>query len=544
METRAPYGSNSRRYLTTIGIAILLTLLVVLATWPPGMHIDLFEYGHWLGPVAGMLSGRIPYRDIFPIHGFLADGGLDFFVFRLTGPSFATSIWVRQAIGSLFQPAIFLVAVAVTRRPLLAAAMIPLGLPFASGLVFDRAVLPLLGLAIFLYALDARRRPGPAAVAGVLGVLGVFYSLDFGAFVLAAELLCVVGLWLFERNHEVKLFAVKAYVAGVAGASLSAGIALLLVGALGDFLEVSFIDLPLSIGSIWALKFPLPWEILAAWMRGRDFMAFGTPPIGLAQALRLYAVPLTTVAALVLIGRAAPRAERATLWRAVVLVLANAFWFRYVCGRFHYEAGNALAIPTLLGAATVSGTSGYFRRFDRFLTGTLAVIAALALGGLHLGAGVLQSAARFTQRLSSCPGCVRLNVLRAGGPRVPADEAARLVRLCAAVERLAPTGPILDLSNRPALYFFLDRVNPTRFYQVPIMEPFQAEVIHDLQRNPPSLVILRSGTALDSLDGRRNSDRIPRVWAYITARYTRSESVDGNVFALPPAPGLDSPRTR
>ena len=39
--------------------------------------------------------------------------------------------------------------------------------------------------------------------------------------------------------------------------------------------------------------------------------------------------------------------------------------------------------------------------------------------------------------------------------------------------------PIFDFSNQPAFYFFADRPNPTRFYQVPILSPrgFQAETI-------------------------------------------------------------------
>ena len=50
-----------------------------------------------------------------------------------------------------------------------------------------------------------------------------------------------------------------------------------------------------------------------------------------------------------------------------------------------------------------------------------------------------------------------------------------------------PNQPIFDFSNQPAFYFFVDRPNPTRFYQVPIASPreFQNEVIHDLELAKP-----------------------------------------------------------
>ena len=60
------------------------------------------------------------------------------------------------------------------------------------------------------------------------------------------------------------------------------------------------------------------------------------------------------------------------------------------------------------------------------------------------------------------------------------------------VAELTPEGaPIFDFSNQPAFYFFFDRPNPTRFYQIPIMSPpeFQREAIADLERAKPPLVI-------------------------------------------------------
>ncbi|HEX6086384.1 MAG TPA: hypothetical protein VF266_17785, partial [Thermoanaerobaculia bacterium] len=53
--------------------------------------------------------------------------------------------------------------------------------------------------------------------------------------------------------------------------------------------------------------------------------------------------------------------------------------------------------------------------------------------------------------------------------------------------------PVFDFSNQPAFYFFADRPNPTRFYQVPILSPraFQEETIRALEQAKPKVVLRR-----------------------------------------------------
>lgn len=83
---------------------VALSCLMWLSTRRPGGPIDLFERGHWLGPASDMLVGKVPYRDTFPVHGFLSDGGLDFLLFSLFGPDFSVSLFAHHLLGILFQP--------------------------------------------------------------------------------------------------------------------------------------------------------------------------------------------------------------------------------------------------------------------------------------------------------------------------------------------------------------------------------------------------------------------------------------------------------
>src|SRR5206468_6704803 len=106
----------------------------------------------------------------------------------------------------------------------------------------------------------------------------------------------------------------------------------------------------------------------------------------------------------------------------------------------------------------------------------------------------------------------------------------RIEGVQAVVNELSKRGePIFDFSNQPALYFFCDRPNPTRFYQVPILSPpqFQREVIAALERAKPPIVIRRSPQTFDVFDGIDNSVRAQAVAGYINDYYNYAASTWG-----------------
>lgn len=523
--------------LAALGGALGLALLVGLATWPPGTHLQLFEFGHWLGPASDMLHGKIPYRDTFPIHGFLADGGFDYLLFRVVGPSFAASVWFHQALGTLFQPAIYLVAACITRRPLLCLALTPLTLALTPGLIFDRAVLPLLGLAVFSLAISDKPSKATAFVAGAMAVLGVFDALEFGTFVLAGELVCVaVHRIEAKTTRREALIRDRNFLSGVAAAGVLGAIVLACAGALRPFLQTSFVDLPFRIEAVWGLGFPSPLRLLrGAFGSARPYEIPGSGPIGIDMAVRLYLVPIAAALGISAIWVSRRRrVDAAAAARLLAVTVTCALLFRYVFARFHYEAGNALVGPTVLAAGILLvPRKPTLRRGFRIAAAAVAIAAVGLLGGIRLTAGIFANAATIRRRLAACPGCVAFRDARGGGIRVPADELAELRSLRALVEANAKPGGMLDLSNRPALYFFLDRVNPTRFYQVPMMEFFQDEVIADLKRTPPACVLLQPGSPADAPDGRSSESRIPRVRAYVTEHFPRTIRAGEDVLALP-----------
>ncbi|HEY3124003.1 MAG TPA: hypothetical protein VGK70_08045 [Thermoanaerobaculia bacterium] len=514
-------------------VAILLAVIVWLAARVPGALLDLFEQGHWLGPASDMLAGKVPYRDTFPIHGFLSDGGLDYFLFQAAGANFATSVNARQFLGSWFQPAIFLVAAAASRRPMLAIAAIPLNLGMSTAIIADRPVLPLLSLATFAWAIGERRSKPAAFVAGALASVGLLYALEFGLYVLAAELITLLLCGLVSRPRAC--FIDRTAFLGGLGAVLIPWFALLAAWrALGPFLRVSFWDLPVRFHSMWPMPFPGPGTVFRELASGRaDFLKeLGVSP---DLARRLYLAPLigTLGVATALWHRARGGSPVLSL-RLLVVSLASLAFFRSVVARFHVEAGNALAGPVLFLILVAASELFRNRRWARIAFASVGLLVVLALSGPSRVFAVFRGATQFRRRTAVLPWTVPLDVPRGGGIRVPRDEEQNLRALIDFTEQhAAPKAPILDLSNRPSLYFFTRRVNPTRFYQVPPMAAFEDEVLRSIQARRPALVLLRSGGWLDAIDGVPNSRRIPRVWSWVLDNYPMRAKVGDTIVALP-----------
>ena len=533
---------RSRTVLALSAAFLALAAVVWFAVASPGGPLDLFEAGHWLGPASDMLAGKVPYRDTYPVHGFLSDGGLDYLVFRLLGPSLSASQDAHHFLAVFFQPLLLLVTAAATRRPAVALAGIPIFLGFSIAWSFDRPVPALLGLALFLFALEERPRRGRIFAAGAISALGLLYALDFGTFVLAAEV-ATVGAAILVRRPAAARLAV-AYLAGLGVVFLPWFLYLAIAGGAGQFLRVSFVDLPRYVRSVWGMDFPNPWDLVPLWLRGEKYYV-GEIGIGPAIGKRLYLAPLLGVVGVIASGwlLVRRRASADAGLRLLAISIACLFFFRHVIARFHIEIGNALSGPVfvaLLVAAHAALPAADARRKTLRAAALLllGVAAAIGMAGPRRLIELARSAAAYPSRARAREGLTRLDLPRGGGVLLSTAQVAELdvlARFTAAHSR--PDDFVLDLSNRPALYFLLERRNPTRFYQAPMMAPYEDEVIRSLQRMPPAFVILTSGTYLDLFDRKPNWERIPAVWSWVRSQYPILENVAGSTVARPARTG-------
>jgi hypothetical protein len=99
--------------------------------------------------------------------------------------------------------------------------------------------------------------------------------------------------------------------------------------------------------------------------------------------------------------------------------------------------------------------------------------------------------------------------------------------------RTAPGDPILVLPDFPALYYLTGRRNPTRigWLEPPQVSPQQAdEVVRDLQRDPPKVVVvqtydegdfLRAGPPLDYA----SIPNLRPIYTYVIDHYSLVDKV-------------------
>lgn len=530
-----------RRVWVVAGVFVSLAVLVALSQRRPGGPIDFFEDGQWLGTASDMLAGKVPYRDTFPLHGFLADGGLDWLLFSLLGPSLALSRSVHFFVGVLFHPSLYLVAAAATRRPWLAATAIPLNFGLATQIVADRPVFPLLALAAFLWAIDAPARRGRAFAAGVLSAIGLMYALEFGTFVVLAEV-AALALYRFPmRGSNQRVVATRSWGLGLALVLVPFAAILAGFSALLPFLRTSFYDLPHWIHSVWGMDFPAPWTVAAGLWKGSPYRV-GALAIGPGVAKRLYLDPLLGgIGVVVAMAFRRRLSSPATTLRLLTLSLACAAWFRYVVARLHVEVGDALTGPLLLTLLVVGhealapSLSIHGRRRLAVALTLVGCVAGIAMNAVARTAAVVADARRYTGRMANRSGLVLLEGERGGSALVAAGQAREIAALDDWARASLPRdAAILELTNRPALYFLLRRRNALRFYQVPMVRPFQQEVIAELRRRPPAAVLLQHDTPFDTTDGVPNPIWIPQVWRYIDETYPRRIRVGETVIALPP----------
>ena len=535
---------DGRQLLISLGIFACLAVVVGLASRVPGGPMDLFERGHWLGPASDMLAGKVSYRDTFPVHGFLSDGGLDWLLFSALSPNFQISLAAHFLLGILFQPSLYLVAALSTRRPGLAAAAIPLNLAMATEIVADRPVLPLLGLAAFAWAVGRPERSGRAILAGCLSGLGFLYALEFGTFVLVGEIAALLFLRVTSRGASRKPTLALFFALGLAAVLLPFSLGLAAAGALVPFLQTSFIDLPRHIHAVWGWDFPTPWDLIKAVHAGEPYRV-GDLPIGAGIAKRLYLCPLLGGLGVAL----AVRLRRSTGPHPAALVAVSVSClcsFRYVIARLHLPVGNALTGPLLLlilvaaREASLRAAPEHRRRLAAALAAS-GVLVALSMNAVSYTTRLAAEASRYGSRMTNRAGLVPLASPRGGNALVPAHEALEIAALDAWMRReLPPESSILDLTNRPALYFFLDRRNAVRFYQLPLMQPFQPEVILALRSKPPAAVLLQHEKPYDTTDGLPNPAWARQVWSYVEGAYPRRVQVGETLIALPALAGRET----
>lgn len=492
------------------GLAVPLLLYALV--YQPNVHgpLDLFHEGERLAPAQALAAGKVPYRDVVFVHGFLRDPGVALAAFRLFGVSVEALRTLEQLLAPLALVAAYYLSLACLGGgwALLYAFLVLTGF---WPVFYDWKMVPALAaLACWVLCLR-QRRLGWAVGAGFLTFLALATSFDTGMVVLASgAVLC--GALTLARWRKVKLSLVLGYFLPLL---------LSLAGAMLYFASVG--ALPSLVG--WHLQI---LDVYRDW----NGMPFPLSPEGFGQAWAATLSPLASVATIVLLGLALiQRRLKSWHWIALLLLVANVALFnRGIVGGT--TTGTALITgshfaPLLLLLLLVS-----FTRSKRLLQFGLVAILGFTLfvptpTAPATGRSLLEVVARLPDknRVEVPVSWVRSSVERVGALFLPAEQERSLAEIVAFLDG----GTFWDFGDHGALYFLSDGHSPTRFYATHhvITGQNQREVIADLAQSPPPYLIYRSNSGWDAIAGVDRTIRSFLVSEYLLRNYRLAGQVGG-----------------
>jgi hypothetical protein len=503
--------------------ALALALLAVFAAacrvWAPERGpVQLFEEGQVLSAVSVYLAGGVPYRDTYPVHGWGTDGGVDAAAARIFGNTVEVVRTRRAVSAALGVTALALAAWALFRRPLWSLTAFVLALcicPYPS----ERQAAAFAGLAVLVAAARSGRRRAWLAT-GALAAALLFYTLEYGAFLLAAGALTIATAAVLEQRFREGRDAALAFAGGALLGSAPFLAILAARGGLVPFLRTSFVELPAAIDDVWGLPAPSAVPLF------RDGAASA-----FAEALRraesmpwLFHAAVPATAAVLLLFR-----SRDPGWSRTDRAALAATWFaalamRGVLGRADFGHIVMHGVFTALPASWLLFRAARARHARWLLAPALGAGLFVAVRPVWLAGAVLSN-------LHRVPPCERAFGERG---RIPCAQADDLGALRAWIDREVPPGrTFFEYGSEPGLYYLLERRPPVRFSCVPCYESeaAQREVIAALEREKPPVAILASGSWTDNFDEVPNRARTPLVAAYLDSHYTPAGQVGPRTLA-------------
>jgi hypothetical protein len=504
-------GRPNRKAVWIVTGIVFVTMFVIHDH--PFSFMDMFHEGEHLTPASVMLDGGRPYRDVFFLHGFGVDGGLDALVLG-SKPSPKKTRRLEAVLDAAALAMLVPIAAAVTPTTagLIAAVILALCAVGAGEVpVFPYfRWLPLL-IAVWALLDGAPRRRWAMYVAAIVSSLGILWSLDVGV---CAVIATAIVILIYTRR--VTMIAIAAIAAPL--------IVLLIARAdLHHFFRDSFVIIPRSIDAIWSLPAkPLPSPSLlmhpiALW----DWLA--------SESARYYLPP-------VFFGFLLALAIRTRDMRVATVAIFSIIFFRTAAGRCSWSH-TRFALP-LLGIAIVAFLfEPMLRRSLNAWRAVVIVIAAiLAFRYFEIAGNVMLGSKLFAgwPARQRHQGLVPYPMPRGRGIYTYPENAADLAALNDLGKSAGP-GPIFDLSGERALYYFLDRRPATRCPDPAMLSnpELSAEAMSELNAHPPVFVVLEGAKIHGSQDGIANRDRVPPIAAWIDARYPVRVRAGRFVVAFP-----------
>ena len=473
-------------------------------------QIDLYHEGERL-----QLNG-LPYKDLYIQHGLI----LNYLLPKLSSIIFSNSVEGVRRMFSIIEPVayiiLYFVGLSFFRGRIILAILPPI---FCSGIAYWVGFREGLCIAVLLSLLNQR-----IFLAGLLSGLAFWFSVDYGLYSIAATLSYLALSFIFEKRDFTTLIK---YLSGLALMTIPALAIFFVLGILNDFLINLYIQTNYQ-SIIW----------------GKPFIEFDLDIW--SESFRIYASILILIISLSFLAYKLGKNELFNCKynrKLLLITLFATFFFRTALGRSdygHWIDGSSLIILLL------------FAPFDSFIfSGHKRLIKALASCSFILLLAYLNVIHQPLQRIRISGFLIRerYNRLknyfpeksglasqeRIGNIKIPEDQLKTIIEVKNYIEENTNKADfIYDFANQGAYYFLLDRPSPTKYFNVVYSSTveMQNEVIDELEKKKPKVVIFSTGTIYDGIDGIPSSKRHKIVYNYIIKNYSFAKLINGTSLYL------------
>ncbi len=512
-------------------IIIMATAVVVANVLLPlpKQQIDMFHDGEQLGPALEFKEGKVPYQDLFFLHGEGEDiimPNIAFAVFSGGKPSLSAYLLMYKVI-SITTVLLLFILLAITSRHKLT---FLLGVLWLSGSIFlynglssgKYIFMYVTMLLFYLYLQKAMRLRWQFLTLGLIGVissLALLYSIEMGVLLLAVTFVAMIGL-LFVKRSAVTIFIVtlpKQLQAAYASFALLAGIIigqLISLAILGihnyqTFFQTTFVDIPKYQEQLFNYSLP----------------QFDGSMYSVGTWLPLLLLPLVALLAGVLLSQAfKQRKFESQLLFATLFLIAGIGALRFGVNRPDFFHVATEAIPLfisgfLLIELFVEKAVQKQKKYNDIKQFTWAPILFIALllwpqSTWNIGTMLVtqESSRQQLSELMHLPSKPDTSWLTS-----EEKDVTSFIK-----DNSTSSDKLFVFTAQPLYYYLTNRQNPSRFFITWFADPQQYtnELLASLKKNPPKYIIYSSNTQYDTIDGIKIQDRVPEVDAWIKANYS------------------------
>ncbi len=561
---------RGRLFRLTVYIAAPALLYLLLLDYNLlDLNIDLFHEGEFLAPLNEVLRGRTPFRDFYIQHGLFSNVTLPYIASRIFGATLEGWRLFLCLILPLGYVCIYFLALQIFRSPLTALILIPVA--HVAGLYrIERFSFGLISVALAA-GFAARRRGWRAFLSGAAAILAFFHSTEIGLYALTAvsvffSALAVLDLARATRSARPAcsvrdaLRPLALFAAGAAACLVPFLLTFAFKGSLYAFFETIYRQCALQI-SIWGLHFPS--YIFYRQTTEENFLQFLKSDVFHCYLPMLWLV----IGEAYLVHQCILRRFTASNLKFLLLWLWSVVFFRTALGRSdgpHILRGGMMvwliwffflerAVSSFARLSKNLGR-GYNRGLALRCAGRAAFVL-VSLGYIYSVRGIWtvppmdeqgfghkgfyltpDESERYSRTGLFLSGAERDSALSAFGEEFLQEQKAHINDVSHYIrQNTSADDPIFDFSNQGAYYFFADRPSATRYFQIVHAADgsMQREVVADLEKKKPKIVIFQTNGMYDNIDHIPMSDRLPIIAEYLHEHYEPVENIRGTILLRP-----------